>query len=122
MYGMLAWMNAAAVATLLIPAAASAQDIAGVEDCTKTAGLDRRTGCLQANVNFLQRTMTRNASDAQRRLQAAEAEIVALKTSLAALRKQMDELQAAKATADKKAGAAKSDAVKSEEKKADGKK
>src|ERR1700754_3975711 len=69
-------------------AAASAQDIAGVEDCTKTAGLDRRTGCLQANVNFLQRTMTRNASDAQRRLQAAEAEIVALKTSLAALRKQ----------------------------------
>ena len=98
-------------------AAASAQDIAGVEDCTKTAGLDRRTGCLQANVNFLQRTMTRNASEAQRRLQAAEAEIVALKTTLAALRKQVDELQAAKAAADKKAGAAKAD-----EKKADGKK
>ena len=40
---------------------ASAQDVAGVEDCTKTSGLDKRTGCLQANVNFLQRTMTRNA-------------------------------------------------------------
>jgi hypothetical protein len=104
-------------AMLIGMAAASAQDIAGVEDCTKTAGLDRRTGCLQSNVNFLQRTMTRNALEAHRRLQAAEAEIVALKTTLTALRKQVDELQAAKAAADKKADAAKSD-----EKKADGKK
>ncbi len=60
-------------------AAASAQDVAGVEDCTKTSGLDKRTGCLQANVNFLQRTMTRNALEADRRLQAAEGEIAALK-------------------------------------------
>ncbi|HZO48254.1 MAG TPA: hypothetical protein VFB68_20325, partial [Xanthobacteraceae bacterium] len=58
----------AVVTTLIGVAAASAQDIAGVEDCTKTQGLDKRTGCLQSNVNFLQRTMTRNASDAQRRL------------------------------------------------------
>jgi hypothetical protein len=92
--------------------AALAQDIAGVEDCTKTSGLDRRTGCLQSNVNFLQRTMTRNALESHRRLQAAEGEITALKAALAALRKQMDELQSAKAAADKKAG----------EKKADGKK
>jgi hypothetical protein len=91
--------------------AALAQDVAGVEDCTKTSGLDRRTGCLQANVNFLQRTMTRNALESHRRLQAAEGEITALKAAQAALRKQMDELQSAKAAADKKAG----------EKKADGK-
>jgi uncharacterized protein (DUF302 family) len=32
---------------------AQAQDIAGMEDCTKTAGLDKRTGCFQSNVNFL---------------------------------------------------------------------
>lgn len=102
------------VAALMLAgmAAATAQDIAGVEDCTKTSGLDRRTGCLQANVNFLQRTMTRNALESHRRLQAAEGEITALKAALAALRKQMDELQSAKAAADKKAG----------EKKADGKK
>lgn len=92
--------------------AASAQDIVGVEDCTKAAGLDRRTSCLQSNVNFLQRTMTRNALEAHRRLQAAETEIVALKTALAGLRKQVDELRAAKAAADKMA----------DEKKADGKK
>jgi hypothetical protein len=103
-------------ATMLVGATvASAQDIAGVEDCTKTSGLDRRTGCLQANVNFLQRTMTRNALEAHRRLQAAEAEIAALKASVAALRKQVEDLQAAKAAPDKNAGSKKSD-----EKKADG--
>jgi hypothetical protein len=31
--------------------AGCAQDIAGIEDCTKTSGLDKRTGCLQSNVN-----------------------------------------------------------------------
>jgi hypothetical protein len=98
-----------AVVTLIGVAAASAQDIAGIEDCTKTQGLDKRTGCLQANVNFLQRTMTRNASDAQRRLQAAEGEIAALRTALATLRKQFDELQATKAAADKKASEKKAD-------------
>jgi hypothetical protein len=34
--------------------AGCAQDIAGIEDCTKTSGLDKQTGCLQSNVNFLQ--------------------------------------------------------------------
>src|SRR5215510_3774176 len=101
-----------AAVALVWAAAASAQDIAGVEDCTKTQGLDKRTGCLQSNVNFLQRTMTRNALEAHRRLQAAEGEIVALKTTLAAMRKQVDELQAAQAAAEKK-----NDAKKVEEKK-----
>jgi hypothetical protein len=100
-----------AAATLVWAAAAWAQDIAGVEDCTKTQGLDKRTGCLQSNVNFLQRTMTRNALEAHRRLQAAEGEIVALKTALATLRRQVDELQAAKAVEKK------TDAKKAEEKK-----
>ena len=93
-------------------AGAAAQDVAGVEDCTKTQGLDKRTGCLQANVNFLQRTMVRNALEADRRLQAAEREIMALRTELATLRKTVDALQSAKAATEKK----------SEEKKADGKK
>jgi len=106
-----------AAVTLVWAVAASAQDIAGTEDCTKTQGLDKRTGCLQSNVNFLQRTMTRNALEAHRRLQAAEAEIAALKTTLAALRKQMDELQAAKSAADKAAAEKKTDAKKAEEKK-----
>jgi hypothetical protein len=92
--------------------AALAQDVAGVEDCTKTSGLDRRTGCLQANVNFLQRTMTRNGLEAHRRLQAAEAEIATLRTALAVLRKQLAELQSAKAAADKKTGEKKAEGTK----------
>lgn len=96
-------MFAAFLASLALFGMVAAQDIAGIEDCTKTAGLDRRTGCLQANVNYLQRTMARNASEAQRRLQVAEGEITALKTTLMALRKQLDALQSAKAGNDKAA-------------------
>src|SRR6266478_3776434 len=47
--------------------AGCAQDIAGIEDCTKTSGLDKRTGCLQSNVNFLQRLVTKNALDARQK-------------------------------------------------------
>jgi hypothetical protein len=32
--------------------AGRAQDIAGIEDCTKTSGLDKRTGCLQRMSTF----------------------------------------------------------------------
>lgn len=110
-------IRAIAAVTLIGVAAASAQDIAGIEDCTKTQGLDKRTGCLQANVNFLQRTMARNAAEAQRRLQAAESEITALRGALAALRKQLDELQATKAAADKKASEKKAEDRKADEKK-----
>ena len=88
--------------TLIGIAAAAAQDIAGVEDCTKTSGLDKRTGCLQANVNFLQRTMTRNALEAHRRLQAAEAEIAGLKAVVAELRNQLAGLETARKADDKK--------------------
>ena len=81
---------------------AAAQDIAGVEDCTKTTGLDKRTGCMQSNVNFLNRTMTRNASEAHRRLQAAENEIVLMRAAVADLRKRLDEIPAARKAEDTK--------------------
>src|SRR5262245_38717966 len=51
--------------------AGCAQDIAGIEDCTKTSGLDKRTGCLQSNVNFLHRLMIKNALDARQKPDAA---------------------------------------------------
>jgi len=90
--------------------AAQAQDIAGIEDCTKTSGLDKRTGCLQSNVNFLQRLVTKNALESLQKLNAANAEIVALKSEVAGLkglaanlRKTVEQLQAAqKGAGDKK--------------------
>jgi hypothetical protein len=83
--------------------AAQAQDIAGIEDCTKTSGLDKRTGCLQSNVNFLQRVVTKNALESWQKLNAANAEIVALKAAVSGLQKTVEQLQAAqKAAGDKK--------------------
>jgi hypothetical protein len=83
--------------------AGCAQDIAGIEDCTKTSGLDKRTGCLQSNVNFLQRLVTKNALDAQNKLDDAASEIVALKGVVSRLQKTVEQLQAAqKAAGDKK--------------------
>ena len=82
---------------------ARAQDIAGIEDCTKAAGLDKRTGCLQSNVNFLQQLVTKNAAEARQRLNAANNEIVALKSVVTSLQASVEELRAAqKAAAEKK--------------------
>jgi hypothetical protein len=96
---------------------AAAQDIAGIEDCTKATGLDKRTGCLQSNVNVLQQLVSKNALDARQRLTAANNEVVALKNETVALKsdiatlkglvtslqKNLEEVQAAqKAASDKK--------------------
>ena len=77
---------------------AQAQDIAGMEDCTKTAGLDKRTGCFQSNVNFLHQLVT----DVRQRLNAANNEIVALKAALASLQTTVEQLQAAQKAANEK--------------------
>jgi hypothetical protein len=82
--------------------AARAQDIAGIEDCTKTSGLDKRTGCLQSNVNFLQRLVTKIALEAGQKLHAADAEIAALKGAVARLQKTVDQLEAAQKAGEKK--------------------
>jgi len=61
---------------LMCSCPAQAQDIAGIEDCTKTSGLDKRTGCLQSNINLLQQLLSRNSRDCQQRISAALNEIV----------------------------------------------
>jgi len=77
---------AAAVASYLVIflTAAPAQDVPGIEICTRESRMDRRTGCLQSNVEFLQQVLTKNALDAQQKLSAAGREIAALKEQLAA--------------------------------------
>jgi ubiquinone biosynthesis protein UbiJ len=78
-------------------ASAWAQDVKGIEICTVESRMDRRTGCLQSNVEFLQQTITKNTLDAQQKLASAHKEIAALKEALANLQARVDQLQKEKA-------------------------
>lgn len=74
---------------------AMAQDVPGIEICTVDKTMERRTSCLQSNVIFLQKTISKLATDNQQKLDAANRQIEALKTTLAGLQKTVDDLQAA---------------------------
>jgi flagellar hook-associated protein FlgK len=85
------------IATLTVSscALAFAQDVPGIEICTAEKDMTRRTSCLQSNVNFLQASLTKQGQAAQQKLDAATREIEALKTLVAGLRKELDELKGA---------------------------
>jgi prophage DNA circulation protein len=95
------------VLTPCMLAPASAQDVPGIEICTVEKTMERRTSCLQSNVDFLQKTIAKLAADNQQKLDAANRQIEALKSTVAGLQKIVDDLQAAqkKASDDKKAEA-----------------
>ncbi len=80
---------------------AHAQDVPGIEICTVEKTMERRTSCLQSNVEFLQKAMVRLGLDHQQKLDAAKAQIEALKANVVALQRALDDLKAAQAkTAD----------------------
>lgn len=87
------------LAALLQPAAA--QDIRGLEACVAEKQMERRTGCLQANVEFLQQALTKLGRETQekinaagRDLAAARAEIAELKSAIAKLSSELAQLKA----------------------------
>jgi hypothetical protein len=84
------------LATLAI-APVRAQDVPGIEICTVEKTMERRTSCLQSNVDFLQKTITKLNLDHQQKLDAAGRQIDALKTTVAGLHKMLGDLQAAQA-------------------------
>ena len=73
---------------------ARAQDVPGIEICTVEKTWERRTSCLQSNVDFLQKTITKLTTDHLQKLDAANRQIEALKASVAGLQKTVSELQA----------------------------
>jgi hypothetical protein len=81
---------------------AHAQDVPGIEICTAEKTMERRTSCLQSNVNFLQQSLTKQTLATQQKLNAAGREIEALKTLVGAMRKELDELKAANASKNQK--------------------
>ena len=100
-------VSAALAAPLLTSADAPAQDLPGIEICTIEKTMERRTSCLQSNVDFLQKTITKLAADHQQKLDAANRQIENLKSTTASLQKIVDDLQAAqkKAAEDQKKAA-----------------
>jgi len=80
---------------LLAGGVARAQDVPGIELCTQETRMDRRTGCLQSNVDYLQKLIAKTAADAQQKLNAAASEISALKAAVATLQASVAALQAA---------------------------
>ncbi len=83
-----------ALAASLVTSRAAAQDIRGLENCAAEKQMERRTGCLQANVEFLQQALAKQARAADDRIKAANAEIVALKARLTKLEADVAALKA----------------------------
>ena len=79
----------------LAPAPAGAQDVPGIEICTVEKTMERRTSCLQSNVNFLQQSITKQTLAAQQKLDAANGQIQALKEAVAGLQKELEQLKLA---------------------------
>ena len=84
-----------ALLTPCLAASAYAQDVPGIEICTVEKTMERRTSCLQSNVDFLQKTISKLSLDHQQKLDAANRQIEGLKSALAGLQKVVDDLQAA---------------------------
>jgi hypothetical protein len=99
----------ALAAFVTLSAAAHAQDIRGLEVCTAEKTMERRTGCLQSNVEFLQQALTKQARETKARLDAADreaatrkAEVAALKAEVASLRAMLAELKKPEPAKEKK--------------------
>src|SRR6266704_466767 len=79
----------------LMSAADAAQDVPGIEICTVEKTMERRTSCLQSNVDFLQKTITKLTTDHQQKIDASNRQIEALKGAVMGLQKGVTEVQSA---------------------------
>lgn len=88
---------------LVLPAAA--QDIRGMEVCTAEKQMERRTGCLQANVEFLQQALSKLARETADKIAAADRDLAAARAEIAALKSKVEKLNSDLAQMKAKAGA-----------------
>ena len=97
-------MRCVGLAILTVAAAfapAQAQDVRGMQICTVEKQMERRTSCLQANVEFLQEALLKLSRETQakidsegRALAAAHAEIDALQATAKKLQDELAKMQA----------------------------
>jgi hypothetical protein len=96
MIGRIALLSSMALTPcVLVSAGAAAQDVPGIEICTVEKTMERRTSCLQSNIDFLQKTIIKLAADHQQKLDAANRQLESVKSTVASLQKIVDELQVA---------------------------
>jgi hypothetical protein len=82
-------------ALLLTCVAAAAQDIRGMELCTAEKQMERRTGCLQANIELLQQMLVKLTRETNDKLAATNRELAATKAELAVTKADVVTLKAA---------------------------
>jgi uncharacterized protein YgiM (DUF1202 family) len=82
------------LAVLLAMSASPAvgQDIRGMEVCTAEKQMERRTSCLQANVEYLQQALIKLDQEMHDRSTAADRDLTEARAAIAALKSKMDEL------------------------------
>ena len=93
---------AAAMLLVLAAGEARAQDVPGIELCTAEKTMERRTGCLQSNVNYLKAQLTKVSLESGQKLDAAARQIDALKATVIGLQATIAQLQARVETLEKK--------------------
>jgi len=98
------WARAILILALLA-APAAAQDIRGMEVCTAEKQMDRRTSCLQANVDFLQQALAKATREMNAKLTAAANDLAAAKAEVAALKSAVAKLESGLAELRTKANA-----------------
>ena len=75
-----------------LPSPAAAQDIRGVEVCTAEKQMERRTSCLQANVEFLQQALTKLTRETEQKMAAADRDLAVARAEIAALKSTVEKL------------------------------
>ena len=85
--------TASLLAFLVLAAPAAAQDIRGLENCSAEKAMERRTGCLQANVEFLQQALAKQAREANEKINAANREVAAARADIATLKAALARLE-----------------------------
>jgi hypothetical protein len=93
MIGRLVFGFCVLVPCMLSAAVVHAQDVPGIEICTAEKTMERRTSCLQSNVEFLQKTIVKLGLDHQQKIDAANRQIESMKANLVALQKVVTDLQ-----------------------------
>ncbi len=63
-----------------------------MEVCTAEKQMERRTGCLQADVEFLQQSLIKLARETQDKITATDRDLAAARAEIAALKAAMEKL------------------------------